>query len=84
MIGRKRILWLITVLTVISMVIVGVALSLLYDSAFEQQRARLIDTVKSQASLITAVARYDQNVGPQLSNEDPEYDPFEASVICDR
>ena len=62
------------------MVIVGVALTLLYQSAFEQQRARLIDTVKNRASLIKAVARYDQRVASQIGHEDIECDSFEATL----
>ncbi len=79
-VGRQRLLSLVAILTCTSIVIVGVALTLLYDSAFEQQRARLIDTVKSQASLVAAIARYDQNSTSQLSDEDPEYDAFEATL----
>lgn len=32
---------------------------LLYDTAFEEERARLIDTAQSQACLLEAVARFD-------------------------
>ncbi|MDH5483829.1 MAG: PAS domain S-box protein [Gammaproteobacteria bacterium] len=38
----------------------GLAIFLLYETAFEQQRERLIETSHSQAKLISAVARFDK------------------------
>lgn len=80
MTGDKRLLSLIAVLLAVSLVIIVVTLTLLYDSAFEQQQARLIDMVKSQASLIKAVARYDQHAGAGIFSENPTYDAFEATL----
>ena len=62
------------------MAVASVALILLYNSDFEQQRALLIDTVKNQASLIKAIARFDQRVASQIGNEDIECDAFEATL----
>ena len=60
MTAERRLFSLVAVLAVISMIIVGVALTLLYDSAFEQQRKSLIETARSQARLIEAVAEFDE------------------------
>lgn len=85
MTGQNRLFSLVAILTVVSMAVVGVALAILYDSAFEQQRARLVDAVKSQASLIKAVAKYDQNATHQLRDENPEYDcRRQHSANCER
>ncbi len=57
--GYKRILLLILIMAVVVTATTGVALTLLYDTAFEEERARLTDTVKVQARLMEAVARFD-------------------------
>ena len=80
MVGKKRLFSLVAILTGISMTVVVVSLTLLYESAFEQQRVRLIDTVKSQATLLTAVAQYNQHVGAEHFSENPEYDAFEVTL----
>ncbi|MEE8576729.1 MAG: PAS domain S-box protein [candidate division Zixibacteria bacterium] len=80
MTGKKRIASLIAIMTVTATAVVGLALSLLYDTAFEQQRERLIDTVRSQASLIEAVAQYDQNAASAMSTSNPDHDPFKATL----
>ena len=48
----------------------GIAMYLLYDTAVEEQRARLRDTVRSQARLIEAVARHEIGLG-QVGSSDP-------------
>ncbi len=57
--GYKRILLLVLIMMVVVVATTGVTLTLLYDMAVEEQRARLTETVKSQAHLIEAVARFD-------------------------
>ena len=57
--GYKRILLLVLIMAVVVVATTGVTLTLLYDTAVEEQRARLTETVKSQARLIEAVARFD-------------------------
>jgi len=80
MTGKKRLVWLIAISTVASLVIVGVSITLLYQSAFEQQRLRLIDSVRSQAALIGAVARHDEKIAPWIIDEDPDHDATESTL----
>ncbi len=56
---RKRILWLLFIMAAASLTVAGIAVSLLYRAAFEEERARLVETAQSQARLIEAVARFD-------------------------
>jgi len=56
----KRLFFLVLVMTAVSSVIAGVAIGLLYQAAFEQQRRRLIAVAQTQARLIESVARFDQ------------------------
>ncbi len=56
---RRRFLLLILTMAVVTLVAVGIGTKLLYDTAFEEQRARLIDTAQSQARLMEAIARHD-------------------------
>ena len=55
----KRVLLLIAIMAVISLAVEAVAIGMLYRAAFREERARLVETVKSQACLIEAVARFD-------------------------
>ncbi len=57
---RRRILWLILVMIAAVTVSTAVAITVLYRTAFEQERAHLIQTAENQAHLIDAVARFDQ------------------------
>ncbi len=56
---RRRLLILILIMTIVSLVITGITIFILYGVAFEQSRDRLVEMVKSQARLIEAVARFD-------------------------
>ncbi len=53
---RTRIISLILIMTVITVSVVGITGFLLYRTAFEEERARLIETVVSQARLMEAIA----------------------------
>ncbi|MEE8353327.1 MAG: histidine kinase dimerization/phospho-acceptor domain-containing protein, partial [Dehalococcoidales bacterium] len=56
---RRRFLLLILTMAVVTLTAVGIGTKLLYDAAFEEERARLIDAARSQARLIEAIARFD-------------------------
>jgi PAS domain-containing protein len=57
--GRRRVLLLILTMSVIVLGVGGIALSALYNVAFDGQRARLVEIAQSRARLIEAVARFD-------------------------
>jgi len=59
MTDTKRVILLIGVLVVITLTVTGVTIGLLYGAAIREERARLIDTAKSQARLMESVARFD-------------------------
>ena len=65
MVEGKRILVLILIMAVGSFLVAGVAIWILYEAAFEEERSRLIEAAKSQARLIEAIARHDR----RYSNE---------------
>jgi len=63
--GSKRtdVIWIITLISILIATTLSstiFVLSTLYNTAFDEQRHRLIDTTKSRARLIEAVARYDR------------------------
>jgi hypothetical protein len=57
---RNRILLLILIMSIIVVVVESITIGLLYQAAFEQERLRLVETARSQARLIEAVARFDK------------------------
>lgn len=57
---RRRGLGLTLIMIAAVSVAGGATLFLLYEAAFEEQRLRLVETAKSQASLMEAMARFDQ------------------------
>ena len=56
---RKRMFFLILIMVTVSLVVVGITIYVLYGTAFEEQRERLVETAQSQARLIEAVGRFD-------------------------
>ena len=56
----KRIVWLIVVMMAAVTVSTAVAITVLYRTAFERERAHLIQNADDQAHLMEAVARFDQ------------------------
>lgn len=57
--SRRRLLVLAGVMLAVAVGVGGTALRVLYVAAFEQQRERLVDLVKSRAAIIEAVIDYD-------------------------
>ncbi len=57
---RKRISLLLLIMCLIVAVVEATTVSILYHTAFEEERLRLTATAKSQARLIEAVARFDR------------------------
>ena len=56
---RKRLAFLILLMTSVSLIVGGIAIAALYIVAFEQQKEHLVVTAQSLARLIDAVARFD-------------------------
>ena len=57
---RNRILLLILIMSTIVVVVESITIGLLYHTAFEQERLRLVEIARSQARFIEAVARFDE------------------------
>lgn len=57
---RRRILFLILIMTAVAIGAGGIVLAILYNVSFEQQRARLVETAQSQARILEAIARFDE------------------------
>ena len=51
---------LISILVIVMLTVIGVTTSQLYNAALIEEHERLIETVKSQARLIEAIARFDR------------------------
>ncbi len=56
---RKRLFLLILIMTSVSLLVAAMTMYVLYQTAFEEERERLVETAQSQARLIEAVARFD-------------------------
>ena len=56
---RKRLVLLVFIMSAVALIVGAIAITVLYYSAFEEQRQRLMVTAKSQARLIESVARFD-------------------------
>ncbi len=56
---RNRLILLIFIMITVCLIVVGINTFTLYDTAFKEEQARLIETTQSQARLIEAVARFD-------------------------
>ncbi len=67
----KRIVWLIVIMMAAVTVSTAVAIAVLYRTAFEQERAHLLQNVHDQAHLMESVARFDraQHWGSPLTPE---------------
>jgi len=58
---QKRIIILIVVMATVAFISVGLAIWLLYRTAFEEEKLRLKEAAQSQARLIEAIARFDRD-----------------------
>ncbi len=56
---RTRVLVLILILTMGLLLVTGITIGILYKAAFDEEKARLVETAESQARLMEAMARYD-------------------------
>lgn len=56
---RKRVFLLIFIMAISNLVVAGVSVYLLYNTAFEREKARLMEIAHRQARLIEAVGRFD-------------------------
>lgn len=61
----KLIIFVIFIMTAVSAVVAGITIRLLYGAAFTEESARLVAIVKSQARLIEAIARHEEEDSPQ-------------------
>lgn len=57
---RKRLFLLILIMTTIVVIVESLTIGILYRTAFVSQKLHLVETAKSQARLIEAIARYDK------------------------
>jgi len=63
----KRVTLLVAIMMIVAASVGTSALAILYETAFEQQRQRLVETAESQARLMEAVARFDQTYNSSYS-----------------
>jgi len=72
---RRRVLVLILIMATASLIVAGITISMLYRAAFEEARARLVETAQSQARLIESIARFDA-----IYSRDYQGGPEEATL----
>ena len=58
---RFRVLVIVLIMAALSLTVTGTTIWFLYRAAFDQERARLIETAKSQARQIEAIAEEEQD-----------------------
>jgi hypothetical protein len=64
---RKRIFWLIFIMTVTAFFVAVVAMGILYQTAFKEESARLSELAKSQSHLIESIFRFNTKYHSQFS-----------------
>ena len=57
--GRRRLIFLISIMSALVAGVAVTAAVVLYGAAFQQERARLVEVVHSRARLMESVARFD-------------------------
>ncbi|MBN1475717.1 PAS domain S-box protein [Candidatus Sumerlaeota bacterium] len=78
--GKRRILLLMIVMSVVAIAAMVISLHVLYQAAFSEERDRLREIVRSRARLMEAIARFDQQHADLIREADPSYDPIEATL----
>lgn len=56
---RRRIFYLLLIMAIVALTVGAVSVSILYRAAFAQQEERMVETARSQARLIEAIARHE-------------------------
>ncbi len=56
---RKRVVLLVLIMVAVAMAVGGITLGFLYQTAFKEAQARLVETAQSRARLMEAMARFD-------------------------
>ena len=75
--NKNSIIWLsslILILITATTLVTGTTLYILYETSFNEQRQRLIDSVKSRANFIKTIARYNLNEHPKSKEGDTAYE----------
>jgi PAS domain S-box-containing protein len=73
---NKRIFALVLIMSAVAFIIGSVSIGILYNTAFEEEREHLLESVQIQARLIEAVARFDE----RYSQTDHFQGPAEATL----
>ena len=55
----KRMVFLVLIMTTTALIVGGISISLLYNAALKEDRARLVVSAQSQARLLEVIARFD-------------------------
>ena len=69
MTDRKRLLVLVGIMATVALVVTMVTIYILYTASFREQRARLVETCKSQARLLESIASYAREHTPERWKE---------------
>jgi len=75
---RRRVFLLVLIMVVVSVIVTWVTIAMLYRAAFNEEKARLVETAQSQARLIEAIARF--NVAHQKKGHPHLGSPGEATL----
>ena len=72
---RKRVFFLVLIMTITALIVGSISILLLYNAALEEERAHLVVTAQSQARLLEAMARFNIE-----HNQDYPGGAFEATL----
>ena len=57
---KKRVIYLISIMAVVTSLVLAITISILYRTVLEREKERLLVTAKSQARLMEAIARHEK------------------------